>query len=149
MPATSSSILPPSQPPVPPSLPATFPAYSAGGTFPPAMSTPFLPPHQSLTSFSTASPNAALALGAAVGTKIMHPDEDVSLEEHRATFPKYTAWNKSHRGQTGAGSVKASLASVAVSNVESYSKSFPATSNPSGYGFNPMNMSGYGMFRNI
>jgi len=59
-----------------PATAATFPAYSSTSVVEP-------------TDAAASSESMALKIASGASTKIVHPDEDISLEERRALMPKY------------------------------------------------------------
>ncbi|XP_076871551.1 BUB3-interacting and GLEBS motif-containing protein ZNF207b [Brachyhypopomus gauderio] len=122
-----------SEPPKP-----TFPAY----TQPPTTSSPSGPASSTVAKppATVASKPAALATGSAT-SKLIHPDEDVSLEERRAQLPRYQRLMP-RPGQPPAAVVVAAPSSAAVGALPPQQ---PTVRHPmhGQYGAPPQGMPGY------
>merc|ERR1712015_421734 len=70
----------------PPSAPSLFPAYNNGGGSASASSASNVAPPNVPRN---PAPSGAPTITTASGTRLVHPEEDISLEERRAKFPKY------------------------------------------------------------
>jgi len=67
----------------------TFPAYSTGSSSPASISAP--PSLSNAATISAAPTIKKPESSSGLSIKLMHPDEDISLEERRAQMPKYKA----------------------------------------------------------
>lgn len=93
-------------------VPATFPAYNAptvAGPIPPRAAAPAISGGGGVPTPALPAQGAVATMApSGASTKIMHPDEDISLEERRAMFPKYSSrvapGSSIGSGQTGMGS---------------------------------------------
>ncbi|XP_028268419.1 BUB3-interacting and GLEBS motif-containing protein ZNF207-like isoform X2 [Parambassis ranga] len=77
---------------------ATFPAYTQTST---AVASPSADSSMVSKPPSTVSSKPATLMTSSATSKLIHPDEDISLEELRAHLPRYQC-NISHQGQTAA-----------------------------------------------
>lgn len=98
-PMTGSSVMPPNKPLFPSAVASSSAAMSSASSSP-GQAKPTFPAAAAVTSTSVSS--SATITGAPVikkpesssglTSKLMHPDEDISLEEKRATLPKYAGY---------------------------------------------------------
>jgi len=103
----------------------TFPAYSA------PINTDGVAAGSGAGSSSMAKPKGFSTMSQGTGTKIMHPDEDCSLEERRASLPRYSKVN------LYAGSIGPPGPMSSAPPVMGMSGSYPLMGQPSGYGHMP------------